>query len=473
MSKQIKEGSTDVSVRIRIIDSSDGTPETGVTSASGGLDLWYQKEGALPVDITESDLTALTDAHSDGGMKHINDGYYRLDVPDAAFTATDSVMIGGTVTGMIVIGTELQIVEYDPNDSVRLGLTALPNAAADAAGGLPISDAGGLDLDTQLANAVPTVGAISDGVWDEAFSGHTSAGTFGKLVKNLGEGVVAADGSVNDVSATVNTFITDLTETTTSHYSDLTLIFTSGNLKGQAKPIQSYNGTTKTIVLDEDLTEAPADTDTFLILSMHVHPISQIASSVTADIDANSTQLAAIVADTNEIQTDLADGGRVDLLVDGIKAVTDAIPDSGSMTSIAQASALTTVDTVVDGIKAVTDLLPDAGALSSIAQASDLATVDTNVDAILVDTSTTIPAQITAINAATANDILYTQLTESYAAAGAAPTVAQALLMIQQILGDFSITGSTLKVNKLDGVTVAANYTLNDPVNPTGNARSS
>lgn len=37
--------------------------------------------------------------------------------------------------------------QYDPQDAVRLGLTALPNAAADAAGGLPISDAGGLDMD--------------------------------------------------------------------------------------------------------------------------------------------------------------------------------------------------------------------------------------------------------------------------------------------------------------------------------------
>ncbi len=37
---------------------------------------------------------------------------------------------------------------------MRLGLTALPNAAADAAGGLPISDAGGLDLDARLDAAV-------------------------------------------------------------------------------------------------------------------------------------------------------------------------------------------------------------------------------------------------------------------------------------------------------------------------------
>jgi len=40
----------------------------------------------------------------------------------------------------------------DLNDSVRAGLTALPNAAADAVGGLPISDAGGLDLDAILAD---------------------------------------------------------------------------------------------------------------------------------------------------------------------------------------------------------------------------------------------------------------------------------------------------------------------------------
>jgi len=40
----------------------------------------------------------------------------------------------------------------DYTDSVRAGLTSLPNAAADAAGGLPISDSGGLDLDAILAD---------------------------------------------------------------------------------------------------------------------------------------------------------------------------------------------------------------------------------------------------------------------------------------------------------------------------------
>ena len=58
--------------------------------------------------------------------------------------------------------------------------------------------------------------------------------------------------------------------------------------------------------------------------------------------------------------------------VTAIKAVTDNLPDSGALTSIATASALSTVDTVVDGIKAVTDNLPDSGALTSLATAASI-----------------------------------------------------------------------------------------------------
>jgi hypothetical protein len=40
---------------------------------------------------------------------------------------------------------------------------------------------------------------------------------------------------------------------------------------------------------------------------------------IRAEIDANSTQLALIVADTNELQTDWTNGGRLDLILDQIK----------------------------------------------------------------------------------------------------------------------------------------------------------
>ena len=119
-------------------------------------------------------------------------------------------------------------------------------------------------------------------------------------------------------------------------------------------------------------------------------------------------QEADILADTNELQTDWTNGGRLDLLVDAIKAKTDNLPadpaddsdiDSQLSTIDTVVDAikaktdnlpadpaddsdidgqLSTIDTVVDAIKVVTDALPDAGALT---------TIDTNVDDIETDTA--------------------------------------------------------------------------------------
>ena len=150
--RDVLRGSTDQSVVIRIIDSTDGTPETGVDYNTSGIDLWYRREGGAKVSITEAALASADAAHSDGGIEHIGDGYYRVDLPDAAVASgAAGVLVGGSVTGMIVIGAYLHLTAYNPLDSVRLGLTALPNAAADAAGGLPISDAGGFDVDALAA----------------------------------------------------------------------------------------------------------------------------------------------------------------------------------------------------------------------------------------------------------------------------------------------------------------------------------
>ena len=70
-------------------------------------------------------------------------------------------------------------------------------------------------------------------------------------------------------------------------------------------------------------------------------------------------------------------------------------------------------------------------------------------------------------------DFTTTQLTESYAADGSAPTVAQALLMIQQMLTEMSIAGTVATVKKLDGSTTAATFTLNDASSPSSITRAS
>lgn len=126
MGRPIKKGSTDQSTVIRIIDSTDFTPETAVEHNTAGIDLWFRREKETKTAIVEAALAALDSAHSDGGIEHIGDGYYRLDLPDAACAAgagENSVQVGGTVTGMIVIGNEHALVDYDPYDGAKLGLT--------------------------------------------------------------------------------------------------------------------------------------------------------------------------------------------------------------------------------------------------------------------------------------------------------------------------------------------------------------
>jgi hypothetical protein len=158
MSGAVKKDSTDVSRYIMLRDSSDGTPETGYTITN--LDLQYTRERSTPaakVDATA--LAATNSAHADNKAIEIDStsspGLYRVDWPDAAFaTGVDKVILVVSGTGLDPAVEEVPLVGYDPEDSVRLGLTALPNAAADAAGGLPISDAGGLDLDGRLDAAV-------------------------------------------------------------------------------------------------------------------------------------------------------------------------------------------------------------------------------------------------------------------------------------------------------------------------------
>jgi hypothetical protein len=85
-------------------------------------------------------------------------------------------------------------------------------------------------------------------------------------------------------------------------------------------------------------------------------------ATVDTVVDAIKVDTAAILADTNELQTDWADGGRLDLLIDAIKAKTDTIVWTD----------ITAIDTVVDAIKAKTDTIVW----------TDITAIDTVVDAI-------------------------------------------------------------------------------------------
>lgn len=318
----VTKGTTDYSCMVRVVDSSDGTPETTVAYNTAGVDLWYRRPGGAHTSITEATQTE-GGAHSDGGFVHVSDGYCRLDLPDAAVASgADYVDVGGTFTGMIVIGGRIRLTDVDLDDATRGGMTALPNASADAAGGLPISDAGGLDLDavlsgntpqtgdsyarlgapagasiaadigtvdtvvdgiqTDLSNGTDGLGALKaimdtsgvvvsdktgfrlsatgvDDIFDEALSGHTSAGSFGAAMY-LARSNTAQAGASTTITLDASASSTD------DFYNNNWIWIVSGTGAGQGNTISDYNGTTKVATVQDTWATNPSSDSVFVIM---------------------------------------------------------------------------------------------------------------------------------------------------------------------------------------------------------------
>ena len=166
-----------------------------------------------------------------------------------------------------------------------------------------------------------------------------------------------------------------------------------------------------------------------------------IPGTITTIDNFLDTEIAAILADTNELQADWVNGGRLDLLLDAVLADTAEL-----QTDLANGGRL---DLLVDSIIAKVDV------------------VDGIVDNILVDTAEigTAGAGLTAL--------WTTAQTESYASDGAAATPAQLLYMIYCTVGEFSIADTTITGKKVDGSTTAMTWTINSASSPTSRTRAS
>lgn len=153
--RTIKAGATDQTVDIFVMNSSSttGAGLTGLAYNTASLVCYYRKNATGSATALTLATQTVGGAHSDGGFVEIDatnmPGMYRLDLSDTIVATGPyvTVMLKGA-TNMAPVVLELELVAYNPFDGVRMGMTALPNAAADAAGGLPISDAGGLDMDS-------------------------------------------------------------------------------------------------------------------------------------------------------------------------------------------------------------------------------------------------------------------------------------------------------------------------------------
>jgi len=250
---------------------------------------------------------------------------------------------------------------------------------------------------------------IADAVWDEAQSGHTGAGTMGLAVGTTYSTVVVRVAQCGDAGGVTTIDLDAGASAVNDFYKGQLIAIVLGTGAGQARTCVGYDGATKTatvtpawatipdgdsyfavlntgstvvvdwadggrldLILDAiladtnelqtddtpgalsaidakiDIIDTTADAilvDTGTTLPAE-HAALPTAAENRAEMDSNSTQLAAIVADTNELQTDITNGGRVDLILDELTSQGDT--NEGK---------LDTIDTVVDAVLADTDAL--------------------------------------------------------------------------------------------------------------------
>ena len=315
----VTKDSTDRSVTVKIVDSADGTPETGVVFNTAGIDLWYRRELSAKVSITEVTLAALTTAHADGGFITIGDGEYRLDLPDAAFaTGAQHVDFGGTVTGMVVIGGRVRLVDFDVEAALA---TAAALATVDTVVDEILGDTAEiLWRSVAMASALATVDTVVDSI--KAETALIVADT-NELQTDDTPGAIAA---LNDITAAAvvdafqtrgataqagaaGTITLDASASAVNDfYNGQIIVLESGAGAGQARQVSSYVGATKVATVDTNWVTNPGVTTVFRILGYLVSGASaaSIADAVLDEVLSGHTTAGTLGKAISDTEVDAA-----------------------------------------------------------------------------------------------------------------------------------------------------------------------
>jgi len=177
-----------------------------------------------------------------------------------------------------------------------------------------------------------------------------SAGTIERAFWQAAKSQASAEGEVSG-TPTASAFDTNLTAVTGA-FDDLLILFVSGSLTGEARPIASYSNTDGRITLQESLTAAPSATDEFLIIPSHTHPIADIqdglaTSAALATVDSNVDTLVARITST------LFDG--ITSMANWLGALAGKSTDASTLAEIQSTTAGATFSNSTDSLEAIRD----------------------------------------------------------------------------------------------------------------------
>jgi hypothetical protein len=279
----------------------------------------------------------------------------------------------------------------------------------------------------------PAASAIADAVWDEATSGHTSSGSYGKAVSDI------------------------LTDTAEIGSAGAGLTAVPWNSSWDAEVQSECNDALVALGLDHLVSASVAGSDVVddsIIAKL-------VSKESTADWDdyVNTTESLQALRDRGDAAWTTGGGGSAPTAA----AVADAVWDEAAS---GHASSGTFG-------KYLADVLADTAEIGSAGAGLTAVPWNSNWDAEVQSECTDALNAYDPPTKAEMDAMWTTAQTESYASDGAAATPAQLLYMILCSVSEFSISGTTITGKKLDGSTTAMTWTISDASNPTSRTRAS
>jgi hypothetical protein len=287
------------------------------------------------------------------------------------------------------------------------------------------------------------------------------------------------------------THVADTAQTAGDIPARLPAALVSGRIDASVGAIAA-NAITATAIASNAITSAKIATDAIGAAQIAANAIgaSELASDAVTEIQsglATSAALAVVDSIVDDILVDTgttlpatltAIAGYIDTEIGTLQTSVDDLPTNAEL-----ATALGTADDAV--LSAVSTLQTSVNDLPTNAElATALGTAD---DAILAqvalvkaktDLIPAVPASsgdamtLTGGERTTLAGVIGTTAqVESYRADGATGSIAQLLYEATAHLGESSIAGTTKTINKIDGTTPAATFTLDDATNPTSITR--
>lgn len=240
---EVPQGATSKLIHIFVQDSSQTVIKglTGLAYNSSGLTCYYLIEGAS-ASVAVTLATATLGTWATGGFVVVDGtnmpGLYEFSIPNLALASGKSVKFYFQgATNMSPVIAEIELTQTNNQDGVHFGLTALPNAAAAASGGIPTfgTGAGQLNLDGS-----------------------------GNVFLNANESIIVRSGTAQAGGASTITLDSGASGTN-SFYNQMVVKIVSGTGAGQAAVISSYNGTSKVATISGTWITNPSSSSVFVV----------------------------------------------------------------------------------------------------------------------------------------------------------------------------------------------------------------